>query len=174
MRSDKPIQAYLQSVRSSLHVPKARRRRVLEEIQAHLDVGAAAYMRRGEAHDHAIALAIDELGSPEAVAAEFNEEGSPIPASTGSLRWLPMLPPLVPLVVVVGSLAWSLTWIPGGWTAGEQAVQRTYVRSAVIIGVLSYATYFSIKRAGRDQAWRWAAWLCAGLALLSSMAIGTR
>ena len=174
VRNDKRVQAYLRSVRSSLDVSREQRRRALEEIQSHLDDGAATHMRRGETRDQAIALAIDELGRPDAVAAEFNEEGAHISAGTGTLRWLPMLLPMVPFVVVVGLLVWSLTWIPGGWTAGEQAVQRTYVRSALIIGILSYATYFSIRREGRDQAWRWAAWLCAGLALLIPVAIGTR
>ena len=174
VRNDKRIQAYLRSVRSSLDVPREQRRRALEEIRHHLDDGAAAHMRRGESHDQSIALAIDELGQPEAVAAGFNEGAAHISVNTGALRWLPMLPTMVPLVVVVGLLVWSLTWIPGGWTVGEQAVQRAYVRRALIVGILSYATYFSIRRAARDHAWRWAAWLCAGLALLTPVASGTR
>ncbi len=174
MRDDKRIRSYLRNVRSSLDVPRAQRRRALEEIQSHLDDGTAAHMRLGETRDQAVALAIDELGRPDAVAAEFNEEGAHVSADTGTLRWLPMLLPMVPFTVAVGSLVWSLTWIPGGWTAGEQAVQRTYLRSALIGGILLYATYFSIRRAGRDQAWRWAAWLFAGLGLLIPVAIGTR
>jgi hypothetical protein len=171
MRNSQRIQAYLRSVRSSLHAPKEQRRRVLEEIENHLHDGAAAHMRRGETREQAIALAIDELGPPDAVAAAFNDEVANVPDSTGALRWLPILLPMFPFMLAVGSLVWSLTWIPGGLTAGEQVVQRTYLRSALITGILSYATYFSIRRARSDQAWRWAAWLCAGLALLMTLAI---
>lgn len=170
MRNDERIKAYLRSVRSSLHVPKEQRRRVLEEIENHLDDGAAAHMRRGTTRDQAIALVIDELGPPDAVAAAFNDEGAHAPDSTGALRWLPMLLPLFLFMPAVVFLIWSLTWIPGGWTVGERVAQRTYVRSALITGVLSYAAYFSIRRAHGDHAWRWAAWLCTGCALLIILA----
>ena len=56
---------------------------------------------------------------------------------------------------------------------GGPAIQRECdeighcaVGSAVITGVLSYATLISIRRARGDRAWRWAAWFCAGVAFL--------
>lgn len=170
MRNSRRIQGYLRSVRSSLRAPKQQRRRVLEEIENHLHDGAAAHMRRGETQEQAIALAIDELGPPDAVAAAFNHEGTTPAESTGVVRWLPMVLPMLLFMLALGSLLWSLTWIPGGLTVGERVVQRTYLVIAVITGILSYATYFSIRRARADQAWRWAAWFCAGLALLTILA----
>jgi len=167
MRDEEKIKAYLQSVRSSLHVRKEQRRRALEEIENHLDEGAAAHMRTGATRAEAIALVIDELGPPEAVAAAFNDEGTQAPDSTGASRWLPMLLPIVLFTEAVGFIIWSLTWIPGGLTAGEQAVQRTYLRTAAIAAVLSYAAYFFIRRAVNDSGWRWAAWLCTSCALVA-------
>jgi hypothetical protein len=85
-----------------------------------------------------------------------------------------MVLPVVLFAVAVGFLTWSLSWIPGGLTVGERAAQRTYLRSAVIAGILSYASYFSIRRARSDGAWRWAAWFCAGCALLLMTRVGMR
>jgi len=167
MRDEKQISAYLRSVRSSLYLRKEQRRRALEEIEHHLDEGAAAHMRSGATRAQAIALVIDELGPPEAVAAAFNDEGTRAPDSTGTLRWLPMLLPVLLFTLAVGHLGWTLTWLSGGLTTGEQAVQRMYLRAAVIAAVLSYAAYRFIRRAHRDPTWRWAAWLCTGSALLT-------
>ena len=89
------------------------------------------------------------------------------PDSTGTLRWLPMLLPVLLFTLAVGHLAWSLAWLSGGLTTGEQVVQRMYLRAAVIAAVLSYAAYRFIRRAHRDPTWRWAAWLCTGSALLT-------
>ena len=174
MNNGKRIQHYLRIVRASLYVPSAQRRRVLEEIESHLDDSVAAHMRDGGTRDEAIALAIDELGPPDAVAAAFNEKGPQAPAHTGAAGWLPILLPLFLFMAAVGVLVWSLTWIPGGWSSGEKVAQRTYLRSAVIAGVFSYATYFSIRRSRSDQTWRWAAWFCAGLTLLLILGLLTR
>src|SRR4051794_26064897 len=166
MRNGNPIQQYLRSVRVALVVPRERRRRVLEEIQGHLDDGVAAHLRLGETRNEAIALAIEELGPPDAVAAAFNEQTTPVHDRSGVARWLPLPLPLLLFITAVGFLVCSLTWIPGGWTSGEKVVQRAYLQSAVITGVLAYATLISIRRARGDRAWRWAAWFCVGIAIL--------
>jgi hypothetical protein len=166
MTDDEQIGAYLRRVRSSLHVRKKQRRRVLEEIESHLDEGVAAHMRDGATRKEAIERAIEELGPPEAVAEAFTDESAPRPNRTGILRWLPIVLPVFRLTLAVVFIVWSLTWVPGGLTRGERAVQRMYVQAAVIGAVLSYAAYFSIGRADRDRAWRWAAWACTGCALL--------
>lgn len=160
MSPDKRIKAYMHSVRSSLHLPRQQRLRVLEEIEDHLNDGAAAHMELGAAREQAITLVIDELGPPDEVAAGFNDHRDRTPDRTGLVTWLPMLAPLVLLIATVVLLAWSLTWISGGLTTGEQIVQRAYVVRTLIAATLSGAAYLSIKRASRDDSWRWAAWLC--------------
>ena len=172
MTDDEQIRSYLRRVRSSLHVRKEQRRRVLEEIESHLSEGTAAYMRGGATRNQAVERVIEELGPPGTVAEAFTDEGAPGPNRTGILRWLPMVLPILLLSFAVVYIVWSLiTWVPGGLTRGERVVQRMYLRTGVITGVigaiLSYAAYFSIGRADGDRAWRWAAWACTGCALLT-------
>src|SRR3954453_21535377 len=90
MRNDRQISAYLRSVGSSLDAPRSQRRRVLEEIENHLDDGAAAHMRQGATRDQAVALVIDEPGSPDAVASGFNQQDHPFRDAAWVLRWLPL------------------------------------------------------------------------------------
>lgn len=170
LRHDERTEAYLRSVRSSLQVPKATQRRVLEEIESHLDDGVAAHIRTGATPNEAIAMVIDELGPPDAIAASFNEEGTHGSDSASALRWLPVLLPTVLFMQAIGFLAWSITWISGGLTIGEKVAQRTYLTTALVTGTLACGAYFAITRARRDQAWRWAAWLCTGIALLVILA----
>jgi hypothetical protein len=168
MTDDEQIRTYLKRVRSSLHVRKEQRRRVLEEIKSHLDDGTATYMRSGATRQQAIERAIEELGPPEAVAEAFTDEVASRPNSTGILRWLPMVLPVFLLMFTVAYIVWSLiTWVPGGLTRGERVVLWAYLRAAVIGAILSFAAYFSIGRADGDRAWRWAAWACTGCALLT-------
>lgn len=167
MTDEEQIRTYLRRVRSSLHVRREQRSRILEEIENHLQEGSAEYMRNSATRAQAIARVIEELGPPETVAAAFVDEGPPVPSRNGLLRWLPMLLPLSLLTVAVGLLAWSITWVAGDWTVGERVAQRAYLRSGVFAALLSYGAYFSIRRADRDRAWRWAAWACTGVALAS-------
>ena len=167
MTDDEQIETYLRRVRSSLRVRKQQRRRVLDDIQSHLEDGTATHMRSGATRQQAIERAIEELGPPEAVADAFTDEGAPRPNSTGIVRWLPMALPVFVLTFRVAYIVWHLiTWVPGGLTRGEHVVLWGYVRAAVIGAIVSYAAYFSIGRADRDRAWRWAAWACTGFALL--------
>jgi hypothetical protein len=163
---DEQFSTYLRRVRSALRLPREQRRRAVEEIRNHLDDGAAAHMQDGTSRTQAIALAMSELGQPDTVAAEFNGAGAHGSNSTGLRRWLPLFPPMLLFVAAAGLLAWSVAWIADGWTAGEQAVQRAYLLRAVTTGALSYAAYFSIKRAQRQSEWRWGAWACTGFSLL--------
>jgi hypothetical protein len=163
---DEQIRRYLRNVRSALHVPRQHRRRAIEEITNHLDDAAATHMRSGATREQAVASAISELGQPESVAAGFNDAGAHGSDSTGLRRWLPLVPPIVQFVVASVLLAWSVRWFAGGWSVGERTAQRAYLLTTVIAGALAYGAYVSIKRAQHDAAWRWSAWLCAGLALV--------
>jgi HAAS domain-containing protein len=171
MNYDEQISSYLRRVRSALRLPRQQRRRAVEEIRNHLNDGAAAHMRDGDDREQAVALAISELGQPATVADEFNNEGAHGSDSTGLGRWLPLLPPLLLFAVATVLLAWSVVWIPNGWTVGERLVQRRYLVAAVTTGALSYGAYFSINRAQSDSAWRWGAWACAVAAFITTMTV---
>lgn len=170
MSHDEPIEAYMRKVRSALHLPRKRRLRVLEEIENHLNDGAAAHMAQGADREQAVTSVIDEIGPPDEVAAGFAEQGAPAPDRNGLMRWLPMLAPLLLLMSAVGPLVWNLSWYSEGLTTGEQIVQRTYLLRSVVAAALSGAAYLSIRRAHHDNAWRWAAWLCTGGPILVALA----
>jgi hypothetical protein len=171
MTHDAQIKSYLRSVRTALLVRGGQRRRVLEELENHLDDGAAAYERDGATRTRAIALVIEELGPPAAVAAAFNDESTHTPERTTILRWLPVLLPVLMFTQSIALIVWNLTWLSGGLTAGEQVALRAYLRSSVIGGILSYVAFVSIKRSKGDRAWRWAAWLCTACALVVSVTL---
>ncbi|MDQ1425651.1 MAG: hypothetical protein QOD72_3149 [Acidimicrobiaceae bacterium] len=166
MSHEAQMKSYLRRVRSSLLVRRRQRRRVLEELENHLDEGAAAHEATGTTRIRAIALVIEELGPPETVAAAFNDEAIHTPDRSSVLRWLPMLLPVFVFTESIGFLVWTLTWLSGGLTAGEQVALRAHLRTAVIAGLLSFFAFVSIRRARRDRAWRWAAWLCTGCVLV--------
>ena len=162
MTDDEQIRSYMRRVQSSLHVRKAQRLRVLEEIENHLQEGAAELMRGGTTRAQAVADAIEELGPPETVAAAFSDEGPPVPPTTGLVRWLPMLVPLVLLTAAVASSCGASPCTPAARRAANGPSNWLYLRAGVVFAFLSYGVYQSIKRADRDSAWRWAAWACAG------------
>lgn len=163
------IMTYLHAVRAALHLSRAQTRNALEELESHLRDGAAEHVRRGVAPDDAMAMAIDDLGPADAVAAGYNEVAVAVPDTSGAMRWAPMAAPVLLFAVAIGLLAWSVTLFRDGLTVGEQRVQRTYLVSAVVWGAVSCAAYVSIKRARRDRTWRWVAWLCTGFALLATI-----
>jgi hypothetical protein len=171
MNDDEQIRSYMRRVQSSLHVSRAQRPRVIEEIEHHLQDGVAEHRRGGATRTQAVAQAIEELGPPETVAAAFSDDGPPVSPTTGLRRWLPMLLPMALLTAAAGFLVWSTTVYPGSSTLGERTVQLAYVRAGVVFALLSYGAYQSIKRADRETAWRWVAWACTGGAL-TYLAIG--
>ena len=139
---------------------------MVEEIRNHLDDGVAAHMREGAPREHAVSLAIAELGRPDTVAAEFHAAGVGGSDSADVVRWLPLLPPLFLFAVRVGFLVSSVEWFADGWTVGERTTQQAYFWGAVAAGALAYGAYFSLRRAPSDPAWRWGAWACTCLALV--------
>ena len=163
---DEQIRRYLRSVRTGLRLPKDERSRAIDEIEGHLDDAVTTRMDRGADRAQAIAMAINELGPAEVVAARFNDVEQAVATRTGIVRWAPMAVPMLQLTLAAGLLLGSLRWLPGGMTRGEQVVQRGYLQSALLAAGLSFAAYFAIRRASTDLVWRWAAWSCTGVALL--------
>ena len=165
MTDDEQIRTYMRRVQSSLHVRKVQRPRVIEEIENHLQEGAAEHMRGGATRAQAVAHAIEELGPPETVAAAFSDEGPPVPPRTGLVRWLPMLVPIALLTATVGFIVWSITLYPGGSTLGERTFQTGLSPSGGRLRT-PLLRRVPVHQACRSRrAWRWAAWACTGGAL---------
>ena len=171
MTDDEQIRTYMRRVQSSLHVRRAQRPRVLEEIENHLQEGAAEHRRGGATRAQAVAHAIEELGPPETVAAAFSDEGPPVPPTHRSRA----------MAADAGAAcaADGHCWlhrvehhrVPRRLDPRRTDLADWYLRAGVVFALLSYGAYQSIKRADRDRAWRWAAWACAGGAL-TYLAIG--
>jgi hypothetical protein len=163
MTGDEQIRTYLRSVQSSLHVPRKQRRRILEEIESHIQDGSAEHMRVGATRSQAVALAIEELGPPAIVGVAFAEDPPPVERITGVRRWLPLVLPVGLLVIAICGIAWAISTVTGErWTRGAQLQMWWYVRTGVIAALLTYGASSAIRRADRDPAWRWGAWACTG------------
>ena len=161
--TDPQIRSYLQRVQSSLHVPRTRRRRVLEEIESHIHDGSIDVMRAGASRSEAVAQVIAELGPPDVVGAAFADDTPPVSAITGVRRWLPLVLPVILFALALAGIVWTITLgVRDGWTFGAQLSTWWYGRTAVIGALLVYGAAFSIRRADRDATWRWAAWACTG------------
>lgn len=156
------LNTYLKRVTASLGNDSPQRARALEEIENHLIDATAEHMRRGVPRAEAEALAIEELGSPEAVGAAFATEAGPIEKRAGIVRWLPMALPIGWLVVTIGTALATLISSRDGWTVGARVVLRTALLMAVIAAVLAVGSFLAIQRADQNRNWRWVAWASSG------------
>jgi len=153
---------YLKRVTSSLGNNRAQRARVLEEIENHLIDATDEHMRRGVPRVEAEALALEELGPPETVGAEFAIEAGPVEKRSGVVRWLPLALPIGLLVVSIVAALALLTSLGDGWTVGDGVALRALLWMAVIAIVLALASFLAIQRADLDRTWRWVAWAGSG------------
>ena len=166
MTDDQRIDTYLQHLRASLEVPRSERARVIEEIEHHLRDASLDHQRHGRSQRQAIALAIDELGAPEDVAAAFNDAAPGPDPRRGIARWLPLVVPLTLLAARLGALAWSTTFLVGGTTTGERTLQTAYARACITPALLSIVGVWAIRSADRDPRWRRLAWACSAAAIV--------
>ena len=88
---------WLQAVGTSLRGPRRNRRRLLAELEGHLEDAAAEELAGGRAVPEAEAAALERLGSPAAVAADWNAD---VRARRTAARLR-----VVALAIVVGALA---------------------------------------------------------------------
>jgi hypothetical protein len=160
------IDRYLEEVDVYLHVDRAQRQRVLDEIQGHLHDAVEAHIVGGAQPAEAMERAVEELGSPAEVAMQFSPAPSPSRSVRGWRRWAPLALPAVHLIISVALIAWSLSWLQGGLTLGEQRLQTSYMIHTAIVAALATGTYVAIRYADRDPAWRRAAWFFAGLTVV--------
>lgn len=157
------IDRYLHDVDAHLHVDRAHRKRILDEIEGHLHDAVEAHVARGAEPEHAIQQAIAELGPPDDVAVQFSPLPSPARSVRSWRRWAPIAVPGVLLAMGVAMTAWSLAWLSGGLTLGEQVAQRQYFLWTGLGGALTAGTFIAIRRGDRDPAWRIGAWFLAAL-----------
>jgi hypothetical protein len=88
---------WLQSVGASLRGPRRNRHRLLVELEGHLEDAAAEELAAGRGPAEAEAAALERLGAPAAVAADWNADVRARRTAT-RLR-------VVALAIVVGALA---------------------------------------------------------------------
>jgi hypothetical protein len=81
-------------------------------------------------------------------------------------RWLPAVLPAVCFLIAGGLLLWSLTWLPGGRTAGQEVAQARYLQSVVVALVLLIGAAWAVRSSDRDPQWRLGAWFCSVLAAI--------
>jgi hypothetical protein len=166
VRNQPMLDLYLQEVDVYLHVDRAQRQRVLDEIQGHLHDAVEAHIVGGAQPAEAMARAVGELGSPAEVAMQFSPAPPPSRSVRGWRRWAPMALPAAHFIFGAALLAWSLSWLAGGLTLGERRAQTSYLIHTAIVGALATGTYVAIRHADRDPAWRRAAWFSAGLTVV--------
>jgi len=85
---------------------------------------------------------------------------------SGFRRWLPAVLPGGCFLVAGALLVWSVTWLPGGRTLGQEVAQVRYVQSTLIALVLLVGAVWAIRNADRDPQWRLGAWFCSVVAVL--------
>jgi hypothetical protein len=88
---------WLQAVGASVRGPRRNRRRLLVELEGHLEDAAAEELAAGRAATEAEAAALERLGSPAALVADWNAD---IRARRTATRLR-----VVALAIVVGALA---------------------------------------------------------------------
>jgi HAAS len=108
------LTTYLAEISDALPGPRGHRYRVLAELRDGLDTGVAAHIDRGLSQEDAVRAAIDDFGSPDAVAAAFAPELAIVNARR-TLLWYLVTGPLI-------GVWWLLLLQPRPWRAGPAAV----------------------------------------------------
>jgi hypothetical protein len=158
------IDRYLADVDSYLHVDRAQRRRVLAEIEGHLQDAVDARVAEGIQRDDAMRQAIAAMGPAQDVAMQLTPSPAPARSLRGWRRWTPIVVPTVVLAAGVALTVWNLVYLSRhGLTRGGQVALRYSVLYTAVIAALTAATYVAIRNGDRDPAWRRAAWGSAAL-----------
>ncbi len=164
MRDQALIDRYLADVESYLRVDRARRERVLGEIEGHLHDAVEAHIAQGARPQEAMRRAVDELGAPQDVAVQFSPMPTPARSVRGWRRWTPIVLPIFVLAAGVASSLWSLIYLlREGPTLGGRTALIYGLFYTVVSGSLAAATFMAIRNGDRDPAWRRAAWAFAAL-----------
>jgi HAAS len=168
------IDRYLRDVDAYLRVDRARRDRVLAEIQGHLHDAVEAHIAGGVEPPEAVRRAIEEIGSPWDVAMQLSPMTPPVRSVQGWRRWTPIVLPAAVLTSGVTFTVFNVLYLlrEGPTRGGRIALVYGLVYAAVA-GGLTAATFMAIRNGDRDPAWRGAAWAFAaitGVVVLSSYA----
>ena len=155
------IDRYLDEVDRYLHVDRAHRQRVLDEIEGHLHDAVDAHIAQGAQPREAMERAVAEVGPPADVAMLFSPAPSPSRSVRGWRRWTPIVLPTAVLAMGVALSAWNLFMLRHGLTKGLQRALSLSLLYTAVAGALTAATYVAIRNGDRDPAWRRAAWLFA-------------
>lgn len=170
MRDQAMVDRYLDEVDAHLHVDRAHRRRVLDEIQGHLDDAVEAHLARGADPDDAVRQAIAEVGPPDRLAMAFSPSPGPTRSVRGWRRWMPLVVPALLFAGGALATAWHLTLARDGVTTGLRIVVGADLRYTAAAGVLTAGAVVAIRRGDRDPSWRWVAWSITAVAVLFALA----
>jgi len=138
------LDAYLGDLAQHLHGPRRRRAQIMAELRDGLQLAVAGRTARGIPQDQAVADAIAEFGSPQAVAAAFAGELSTSYARH-TIAWYIATGPLV-------GLWWLLLLQPHPWRTGLLALLAAIpVVPLVAIAIATAAGTFATT--GRLMRW---------------------
>lgn len=154
------IDRYLEDVDSYLHVDRARRERVLTEIEGHLHDAVEAHITQGVQPQEAMRRAVAELGPPQDVARQFAPLPPPARSIRGRRRWTPVVVPMVVLGAgVMVTVSNVIHLMREGPTLGGRTGLMHGLLYTAAAGALTAATVVAIRNGDRDPAWRRAAWM---------------
>lgn len=108
------VEAYLNGLARLLHGPRRRRTRILTELRDGLDQSITRHTAHGRTPDQAADSAIDELGTPQVIAAAFADELVTASARR-TVAWYIATGPLV-------GIWWLLLLQPHPWRVGVLGV----------------------------------------------------
>jgi hypothetical protein len=127
------VEAYLDRLEcAAAHLPRARRRELVDEIEAHLNEALGPSPIEAE-----IALELERLGDPREIA----EAEAPRPPEPDTGRRLRPTPLVVLALLVVGSLFGPLGMVPGlvamyftrGWNRRDRVIVTALCLAAMVL-----------------------------------------
>jgi HAAS len=162
MRPQGALATYLADVAPQLHGPRRRRAAILAELRDGLDQATEDNIAAGLPPDHAVAAAITQFGTPQAVADAFSGE-----LATAYARRT------IALFIVTGPLVgiwWLLLLQPSPWRAGLIALLAAIPVLPLLIAAIATAGG-TLATTGRLM--RWLPETGARRALAATTAIAT-
>jgi HAAS len=163
------IAAYLADISAQLEVTDAERRRIVEEIEGHLQDAVAQHEARGMDRSTAIDCALAEFGPASEVAVEFSSTAEPTSALSRAIRWRPLWIPGALAALHLGSALYALSWIPN-MTPGQRAFFANVFVNLVIHCALAFTAWRSEQSSRRSRSLVWIPTAIAVLLFVGSAA----
>jgi hypothetical protein len=138
------VERYLDRIAAGLDGPRRRRARILAELRDGLDDAVNDQTAHGVPDDQAVAAAIVQFGTPEAITAAFTEELATASARH-TLAWFVVTGPMV-------GVWWLLLMHPEPWRAGLVALLAAIPVLPLVVVALATAAG-TLATTGRLMRW---------------------